>query len=545
MLKGPLSIGGSETLLNVQAKIGSMLPSNVAVCVLSAPLGAVTTPAGSTGVLAFGLLALAILSFLIGLAGLVSVARLRTSDFPAVSRHRIRRRIGVFWGTVLANLFVVPAIGLLGFGAFVEVPPGEMFRTGLLTLMVIVLIASNYTGLSVQRALMRIKLQPGGAGEHLKRQRPRWQQMKRSLRENLISAVTVLGISILIWWLIDNQLSDDHIVSVPVTVELASEARDGWTVMETEPSSLHLIFRGPKELVQEIRHEEIEAQVRLRGDDLGGVPSRRTLEKSLSQIEFQTGSDRRWPSGISALASDPSQGQVRIRVAPNVSQDLLVQSAWLQEALDNEANEETHFSISTFEPRRVYLVYPEADEEVERLYFEPIDVQALTGTPRPGEYTVTLALRPPAWLERDALHIFRTAERRTPVERIRIEVTVHDATTEQRSFRNVEAFFALPGRCIEMGVTVSPTQRRVWDEVRLEGPRRALERIPQGELQLLWLPEESTIDYDALATGGESDALGHLKPIRKDGSPLPEVRLVRPQDLPAVILINEGGVGSD
>lgn len=92
--------------------------------------------------------------------------------------------------------------------------------------------------------------------------RDRWLHIFRSLAHNKGAKLVALFLAVVVWYAIQPSISFETVAGdVPVQVLLDP----GWAVLEQSPSTVDVHFRGSREGIRYLSHEEVEVTVDMRG----------------------------------------------------------------------------------------------------------------------------------------------------------------------------------------------------------------------------------------------------------------------------------------
>ena len=531
--------------------------------------GTIAQASGSepTDLLALVLLALAIVSAVIGFSSVPTLLRLRRATFPSVSRRRVRRRLIVLWVHVAVLSVVLPAAGAVGVFGINGFGTDQVARATLLIGLVGVLLAMNYLGATTTRALTRLATEPTVGGERIAAPSVggasrtgaslRGSRL-RQLRENAITGVSLLGLSVLIWYGIDRQLTASEVFNVGVEVELGGLGEE-WTLVELDPSSLELTLEGPKEQVAQLPPDGIVARLRVEPDQLRETDRRISLSVPISQLQFESPSGR-IPETVRPIAGQPTptrrgvgagagspagngsgfpEGEepvVTFTLArTNFESKTITRSQVISAVIGLRTN--TEIRVDTITPDTIYILYPEQPNgepvgfDLETIEFSQIVERAVDRTT-----TAQLSLLEPT--TSSSVRFFRDERRSDPISAINVTFRIAP-TPEARTVQSVPVRYSIPADLVQRGVTIDPQQVELRRDIEIRGPADEIgARISRG-LRLKVVLNENGINRVELEETGQALVPGNRYVLTDtEGRPLgPGYELVEPVGTRALKLL--------
>lgn len=473
--------------------------------VMETALGLFLAATDSADVLAFALVALAILSAFIGTANLLTLSRHRPSTFPPTARPAMRKRYWALLGVAILHLLASPTLVLWASNLPSGIDNHEWLRAGMLTVILVFLLGTNYAGASLTHILARLKLQRDDPPRRMHGP----VALIRTIRENLVAGVVLLGISVLIWYLIDKQLSETRQAMVPVEISLGDTLRHDWTITET-PTSLPVAFQGPKEKIQSLSTNRLRAAATISAVTVaeGATQSRIPLPA----LEYESAGE---PIPAEVSASLGASGPIFVTVTKNIRERLEIAAEAVKDRLtDKPPGWEPIVRGTT--PGAVWVVYPTSETDG-RLQLE-FEARSLRQFWEVNKRDRTFTLDLPILLNRDHLRIYRDESLREPITSIQVEIGFALQERTQATFENVGVRVNVPSSFVARKVSIeelpvhpeqSPDRRTQFDKIVVSGPTDRIRQLRAEDLRVtIWI-NESAVDWAALETGESHGIAGN------------------------------------
>lgn len=448
----------------------------------------------SSGVLSLGLLAMAVLSFFLALAGLGGMWRFRPTRLPVASRRAGLRAWFMLLLIVLVNLAGLPALALYAHNAAQSPQGSELVQVGVLGAILVIILITNFLGAATQRRLGQLRVAGTEHDPQFARKLARAPRVTVFLRENLIPGAALLAIAILIWYLIDKQLSDA--VTLPVEIRIDRVARgitEDWRwIIEDQPTTMQVRFVGPKDQIAALRNAKSVVgvlQYTLETVEAATIP----VSRPFSELRFVV--DEK-PLGESVSTASLSGGDVNFKLIRNRdAQQMRISVEWVLEAMIERPDNRTPSVLFTLPPE-VFLVYPVQRDPIVRLWFKEYPLSHLSS--RMDEETeIPLEIR----FDDPQLEVFSDRELTQPLKVVRARIRFRDTPRPVRvHIDNVPVTVRLPSRLAERGIKVELPEK--VKPVDIDAPRSMAESLTEADLELVLVINESAIDWRKLEEAG-------------------------------------------